>query len=87
MARNTIIERYSFISLDDYDSVKNKFPNAVSCGNSKIIQYTVNQGAFEILESDYRVIVSAIESGLDRVYNCDHTTALSVANHFKKEDA
>lgn len=87
MARNTIIERYSFISFDAYESVKDKFPCAVSCGESKIIQYAVNQGAFEILESDYRVIVSAIEYGLDRAYNCDHTTALAVANHFKKEDA
>lgn len=86
MARNTIIERYSFISFDDYESVKDKFPHAVSCGNSKIIQYTVNQVAFEILESDYRVIVSAIESGLYRIYNCDHATALAVANHFNKDD-
>lgn len=86
MARNTIVERYSFINLDDYESVKGEFPNAVSCGNSKIIQYTVNKGTFEILESDFRVIVSAIESGLDRIYNCDHATALAVANHFSKED-
>ena len=86
MARNTIIERYSFISFDAYESVKDKFPCAVSYGESKIIQYAVNQGAFEILESDYRVIVSAIESGLHRVYNCDHATALAVVNHFSKED-
>lgn len=82
MARDNIVERYSFISLDAYAVVRDEFPHAVSCGRSKILQYAVGALHDEELEQDADVIIRAIEAGLDRAYNCDHSVASVVSEHF-----
>lgn len=92
----SMIERYSFIPVSAWESVKNTFPNAISYGNSKIVQYAspgdsaamlelVNQSGLDFVhhsESNAQMIIEAIESGIDKVYNCDYDVAVAVASHF-----
>ena len=83
MDRNrSMIERYSFISLDAYELVKDEYPHAISYGNSKVIQYAVPSNHSEQLEYDEQVIINAIESGIDKEYKCNGDTARKVAAYF-----
>lgn len=100
MARNNTVERYSFVSFDAWESVKDKFPRAVGCGDSKIIQYAspsdsvdmmrlVESSGLELVhysKVSAQMIISAIEIGIDKIYNCNHDVALAVVNHFKKDE-
>lgn len=100
MATNNIIERYSFVSFDAYKSVKDKFPHAVSCGDSKIIQYASPTDSEEMLrlvessglelvhysEMSAQMIINAIESGIDKIYNCNHDVAIAVTQHFNNKE-
>lgn len=96
-----MIERYSFISLDMWELVKDIFPHAVTYGNSKIVQYAspsnsgqmmklVNQFNLELVhhsKSNAQMIIDAIEGGMgNTVYNCNHDVALEVCKHFTPED-
>lgn len=82
MERANIVERYSFVSFIAYELVKDKFPHAVNCGSSKVLQYAVTESHNEELETDADVIIRAIESGLDRDYNCGHNVASIVSKYF-----
>ena len=100
MARNNIIERYSFISFDAYEPVEDKFPHAVCCGDSKIVQYASPTDSEEMLrlvessglelvhysEVNADMVISAIESGIDKIYNCNHDVAIAVTQHFNNEE-
>lgn len=96
------LERYAFISIEMWKLVSDIFPDAVTYGNSKVIQYAsnedgtlsdeatmllskVNQYGFDIVMHDkvsVDMIVNAINSGIDKVYSCNHDVALHVAAHF-----
>jgi hypothetical protein len=91
-----MIERYSFIPVSAWESVKSVFPNAISYGNSKVVQYAspvdstamlelVNKSGLEFIHhslTDAQMIIDAIESGIDKVYNCNIDVARDVASHF-----
>lgn len=91
-----MIERYSFISFGMWESVKHVFPNAISYGNSKVVQYAspndstfmmnlVRSSGAELVhhsESNAQMIINAIDSGIDKIYNCNIDVALAVANHY-----
>lgn len=95
-----MIERYSFISFSMWELVKDIFPNAVTYGNSKIVQYAspsdsnmmmelVQANNLELVhrsEVSAQMIIDAIETGIDKVYNCNHDVALVVCQHFTPED-
>lgn len=91
-----MIERYSFISFDMWGLVKEVFPNAVSYGSSKIVQYSspgdsnmmmqlVKANNLELVhhsETNAQMIIDAIDNGIDKVYNCNHDVAIEVCQHF-----
>lgn len=91
-----MIERYSFISFDMWELVKDVFPHAVTYGNSKIVQYAspsdsnvmmelVQVNKLELVhhsQTNTQMIIDAIETGIDKVYNCNHDVALDVCKHF-----
>lgn len=83
MARDrAMIELYSFVSLATYATVVDSFPHAVSCGTSKVLQYAVSDRNSVDLEPDADVIIRAIERGIDKTYNCDHSVASVVSQYF-----
>ena len=97
-----LVERYAFIPVSAWETVQHVFPNAVSYGNSKVVQYSssstgeqtedaknmrslVDASGLELIEhenTDSQMIIDAIESGITKVYNCDHDAALEVAKYF-----
>lgn len=95
-----MIERYSFISFDMWELVKDIFPDAVTYGNSKIVQYAspndsnmmmdlVKDNNLELVhhsQTNAYIVINAIEAGIDKVYNCNHDVALEVARHFNVEE-
>lgn len=95
-----MIERYSFISFSMWELVKDTFPNAVTYGNSKIVQYTSPSDSNMMMElvkvnnlelvhhsqTNAQMIIDAIESGIDKVYNCNHDVALKVCQHFAPKE-
>lgn len=101
-----MIERYSFISFDMWELVKDVFPSAVTYGDSKIVQYAsnedgtlsddaimllskVNQHGLGIVLHDSvnaQMIIDAIETGIDKVYNCNRDVALVVCQYFTPEE-
>lgn len=96
-----MIERYSFISFDMWELVKDVFPNAVTYGNSKIVQYaspsdsnmmmelvqTNNLELVHYSQTNAQMIINSIENGIDKVYNCNHDVALAVCQYFAPEDS
>ena len=94
-----LIERYSFIPIAAWETIIDVFPNAVSYGNSKIVQYAspteseamhklVDESGLELIhhtESNAQMIITAIESGIDKIHNCNHDVAIDVAKHFGGE--
>lgn len=95
-----LIERYAFISFEMWGLVKDIFPKAVTYGNSKIVQYAspmqsnvmrnlVLKHNLPLIEHEYtdsEMIINAIETGIDKVYNCNHDVALEVCDHFSPKD-
>lgn len=95
-----MIERYSFISFDMWELVKDIFPDAVSYGNSKVVQYaspTDSNLMMQLVESNNltlihhsetnaQMIINAIENGIDKVYNCNHGVALRVCEHYNQQE-
>lgn len=95
-----MIERYSFISHDMWELVKHVFPNAVTYGGAKIVQYAspsdsnlmmdlVKSNNLDLVhhsETNSKMIINTIESGIDKVYNCNHDVAIEVANYFSPDD-
>jgi len=91
-----LINRFAFIPISAWEGVKDTFPNAVSYGESKVIGYDSPKESLEMIslvessglelvhhsESNAQMIIEAIESGIDKVYNCDHDVAIVVASHF-----
>lgn len=96
-----MIERYSFISFDMWELVKGIFPDAVTYGNSKIVQYAspsdsnmmmelVKDNNLELVhhsEVNAQMIINAIETGIDKVYNCNRDVALIVCKHFTPDES
>lgn len=92
-------ERYSFISFDMWELVKDIFPDAVTYGDAKIVQYAspsdsnmmmelVKANNLELVhhsQTDAGMIINAIETGIDKVYNCNRDVALEVVRHFTTE--
>lgn len=94
-------ERYSFISFDMWELVKDIFPDAVTYGDAKIVQYASPSDSNMMMElvqsknldlvhhsqTNSQMIIDAIETGIDKVYNCNRDVALEVARHFTTEEA
>jgi len=95
-----LINRFAFIPFSAWEDVEDIFPNAVSYGESKVIgydspkdspemkSYADNSGFKTLLhdKTDAQMIIDAIESGIDKVYNCNADVAREVAAHFSKDE-
>jgi len=95
-----LINRFAFIPMSAWETVKDIFPHSVSYGDSKVIGYDspkaseemmklVNVSGLELIhhsKSDAKMIIDAIESGIDKVYNCNTDVAREVVAHFCKGD-
>jgi len=95
------IKRFSFIPLSAWETVKDIFPNAISYGKSKVIGYDspkdsqemksyVDSSGLEMVlhdKTNAQMIISAIESGIDKIYNCDHDVALEVVGYFSSKNS
>jgi len=97
---SNLIGRFSFIPLSAWETVKDIFPKAVSYGDSKVISYDspsqsaemlklVDSSGLELIhysQTNAKMIIDSIESGIDKIYNCSHDVALEVAAHFAPSD-
>lgn len=95
-----MIDRHSFVSIEAWKLVKDKFPCARQVGNSKICTYTSPTQSVEMMElvkesgielihyedTDVQMIISAIEKGIDKIYNCNTDVALEVCRYFEKDE-
>lgn len=81
-----MIEFYAVITLGDWENRKSEYPNAISIGNSKMIQYAVKDSSFlDLRESDE--IIKILESGEDfRPLHCDYENIKKVVEHFKGDE-
>lgn len=91
-----LTERYAFIPVPAWETVIDSFPNAVSYGDSKLIQYASPEDSDRMMQfvidsglefvhytrADSDMIMTAINAGIDKIYNCDYETALEVASNF-----
>jgi len=94
-----LIDRYSFIPLSAWQSVKHIFPHAVSYGNSKVVSYDSPKASAEMMalvessglelvhysQTNSKMIIDAINDGIDKIYNCEHSIALEVSNYFSED--
>ena len=98
---SNLIERYAFISFEMWRMVSDIFPDAITYGESKVVQYASptqsnamrdlvlkhNLTLVEHEQANSKMIINAIETGIDRVYNCNHDVALKVCAHFTPKES
>lgn len=95
-----MFERFCFISKDAWLAVADKFPNPAYYGGAVVVNYDspsqsaammqlVRDSSFELVhhsETNAKMIIDAIESGIDKLYNCNADVAREVAVHFNRNE-
>lgn len=93
-----MIERYAFIKEAVWIEHQHVAPNAINVNGYRLIQYAspldsdrllalVYESGLQMvhhLDCTFDIVVSGIDSGDNKIFNCSHDVASRVCGHFNK---